>query len=113
MALNRVSLVGLILAAAGCMTVRSIEPAEYIPKHNPPVVWVTRTNSSVVPVAAPVIKGDTIDGVWRGQRMRVAIPLGDIRTVRAKVHDRYRTVLFVTAATAVFASALYFGMTPD
>jgi hypothetical protein len=39
--------------------VKNVQPAQYIPEHHPPIVWVTYTDNSFVPVSGPKIVGDT------------------------------------------------------
>ena len=112
MVLNRMVLVGLLCGVAGagaCTTVRRVQLAEYFAEHNPEVVWVTRTNNTVIPVAEPVISRGALKGVWQGRQERVAIPLSEIGSVRAKVHDRRKTALLLTALGVAAVSTLYVG----
>jgi hypothetical protein len=107
MALNRVPLAGLLLALAGCMTVRKVQPAEYIPKYSPAVVWVTANDNSYTPVAQPRIVGDSLKGTWVGLQEPVAIPLSDIQSVQAKMSSPKRTVILVASLGVVSTAVLY------
>ncbi len=108
MALNRVVLFGAFLAVAGagaCTTVRHLEPAALGADDGPRIVWVTRTNNTVVQVLDPTIKRDTLRGKLNGERVR--IPLSDVQSVRAKVPDHRKTVLLVTALGVAAVSTVY------
>ena len=90
---NRPAAVGLLLAVAACTTVRQVQPARFIPRHTPALVWVTTKSRAVVLVAQPQIDGDTLRGSWAGTQKPLAIPLQGIHSVRAKVPARAQTVL--------------------
>lgn len=97
MPLNRVPLAGLLLAVAGCMAVRSVQPTAYIPQHSPAVVWVTHTNNTVIPVAQPRIIGDSLKGTRQGLEEPVAISLKEIQTVRARMSSPSRTIILISS----------------
>jgi hypothetical protein len=108
---NRVAFSGLLLGVVGigaCTTLRRVQPAEFLAKNNPDVLWVTHANNTVVPVTQAEIAGDTLRGMWQGTQRRVAIPLNEVRRVRAKLHDSRKTALFVTAMLGAGVSAVYF-----
>jgi len=107
MLLNRVTLAGLLLAGVGCTAVRAVKPAEYIPQHNPDVVWVTYTDNSFVPVAGPKIVGDSLIGTWKGLNEPVAISLGEIQTVQAKMPAPKKTALLFGIAGVATAAVIY------
>jgi hypothetical protein len=98
MSVNRIVVVaaGLSLSAAACVSVRPIQPAQFIPQNNPEVVWVRYNDGSFVPVRAPRISGDTLKGMWQGQQEPVSIPLADIQSVQAKVSDHTKTIILVS-----------------
>ncbi len=50
-----------------------VQPTVFIPEQNPPVVWVTYTDNSFVPVSEPKIVGDSLMGTWQGLAEPVAI----------------------------------------
>ena len=91
----------ILLGTIGCSAVQQVRPAEFIPQHNPKIVWVT-TNNAVVPVVQPQIDGDTL----RGSDLEgsVAIPLASIQRVRAKAPAPDRTTL---VAALMVAAGLY------
>jgi len=107
MRFNSVPFLGLIVAVAGCHVVKNVQPAQYIPEHHPPIVWVTYTDNSFVPVSGPKIVGDTLVGTWSGLSEPVAIPLNEIQTVQAKMPAPKRTVLLVTIVTAATVGVAY------
>lgn len=107
MRLNRVPLAGLIVAIAGCHVVKNVQPAQYIPEHNPPIVWVTYTDNSFVPVSQPQIVGDSLKGTWQGLAEPVAISLKEIQTVQAKMPSPKRTIMLATIVTAATVGVAY------
>ena len=107
MVLNRVPLVGLLLVAAGCVTVQKVQPAEFIAKYNPSVVWVTGTDDALIPVGSPQMVGDTLKGTWIGQDEPFAIPLSEIKTVQAKMKSPKRTAILVTVLAAAAGGVGY------
>lgn len=110
MTFRRVVLIGLLVGVGGgggCTSVRPIQPTTYLVDNAPPVVWVTYSNNSVVQVAEPEIKRDTLRGMLDGARVK--IPLADIQSVEAKVHDRTKTALLVTSLGVAAVSTLYVG----
>jgi hypothetical protein len=111
MARNRVAWVGLFVVAIGaCTSVRRVQPATYLSEKNPEVVWVTRTNNTVVLVAEPVIKRDTLRGLGQGRHERVKIPLSEVQSVQAKVADHTKTALLVTTLGVAAITSVYFGL---
>jgi hypothetical protein len=111
--LSRVALGGLLVAAAGigaCTSVRRVQPVEYLADNAPEVVWVTDTNNTVVPVTEAVVTRDTLRGMElsQGRGQRVKIPLGEIRSVQAKVPDHTKTALLAATLGVATVSALYF-----
>jgi hypothetical protein len=108
---SQVALVGLFVGVAGaCTTVRPVLPAEYLAANNPELVCVTYTNNTVLPVAEPEIKRDTLRGTLQGGRERVKIPLTEIRSVQAKVADHTKTAVLVTTLGVAAVTSIYFGL---
>jgi hypothetical protein len=105
--LNRLAAGGLVLAAVACTTMRHVQPAEFIPKHTPALVWVTTTNSALVPVAQPYMDGDTLRGKWAGTERPFAIPLQGIQSVQAKTPAPARTVLMVATLGALTGAMIW------
>lgn len=109
MALNPIALVGLLAAATGtgaCMSVQRVEPNQYFDRYSPPVVWVTYADRTMVPVAQPEIRRDTLRGLLQGARVK--IPLRDIHSVQAKAPNHARTALLVTTLGVAAVSSVYF-----
>ena len=103
-----IPLAGLLLAAAGCHAIRPVQPAQFIPTMHPDIVWVTYTDNSFIPVSSPQWVGDTLKGIWAGVQEPVAIPVGEIQTVQAKVSSPKRTAMLFTV---LGASAVAVGYT--
>ena len=111
MVLNRIALLGVLLAVAGagaCTTVRGVQPAEYLAMNSPEVVWVTYANNTLVPLAEPEIRRDTLRGMLQGQRERVKIPLADVRSVQARTPDHTKTAILATTLGVAAATSVYF-----
>ena len=101
---------GLSVAVAGvvaCTSVRRIQPAEYLAENSPAVIWVTDASNAVVPVADAEIRRDTLRGMRRGTREPVAIPLDQVRNVRARTPDRTKNAILVTGVIVGFVSSVY------
>lgn len=102
---NRVVLVGLLVAIAACTSVRRVQPVTYLENHAPRVVWVTYSDNTVVLVAEPEVRRDTLRGTLQGTRVK--IPLVQIQTVEAKVRDHTRTALLLGALGVAAVGAVY------
>jgi hypothetical protein len=110
MVLNRVVLAGLLLGvagSAGCTSVQHIQPTEYLENHTPQVVWVTYANNTVVLVANPEVRRDTLRGLLQGERVK--IPLSEIHGVQAKVRDHTKTAILATTLGVAVLSTMYVG----
>jgi hypothetical protein len=111
MVLNRATMAALVLGVAGvaaCTTVRRVQPAAYFAGNSPEVVWVTYANNTVVSVVQPEMAGDTLRGMRQGTQQPVAIPLGEIQSVQARMPSAKRTIILVSALGVAFASSVYF-----
>ena len=106
MSLGRVAVTGLLLGVVACTSIRQIPPTEYLENNAPAVVWVTRSNNTVVEVLQPSVRRDTLRGKLNGERVK--IPLSEIQTVQAKVPDHKKTALLATAVGVATVSGLYF-----
>jgi hypothetical protein len=107
---NGLGSLGLLLGVAGiggCTTVRHVAPAEYFADNSPAVVWVTYTNNTIVQVADPEIRRDTLRGTLQGARVK--IPLSEIQSVQAKVRDHRKTAILVAAVGVAVVSSVYVG----
>ena len=108
MALNRIASLGLLagaIATGACMSVQRVEPAQYFDRYAPPVVWVTYGDNTMVPLAQPEIRRDTLRGMREGTRVK--IPLRDIRSVEAKAPNHAKTALLITGIGVAAISSLY------
>lgn len=108
MVLNRVARVGLFCGFAGvaaCTSVRPISPKTYLEDNAPPVVWVTYNNNTLVAVAEPEVRRDTLRGTLQGEKVK--IPLSEIQSVQAKVRDGTKTALLVSGIGVAAISTLY------
>jgi hypothetical protein len=100
-------LAGLLLVAAGCVTVQKVPAAQFIPAHNPSVVWVTTNDNAFTPVAAPRIEGDSLKGLWSGLQDSVSFSLNQIQYVQAKLPSPKRTAILATVVTVVVGGSIY------
>jgi len=107
MVLNRIALAAAVLAVAACTSVKPVQPAEFIPSHNPDIVWVTYTDQSFVPVQHPQVVGDTLKGMWAGLSEPVTIPFNQIQTVQAKLPNAKRTIMLATVVGLSVAGVAY------
>jgi hypothetical protein len=95
-----------IAATGACASVRRV-PAEFISTNVPAVVWVTHSDSTVVPVAQPEIARDTLKGLLQGTQEAVAIPMDQVRTVQAKVPDHRKTAMLIIGGLTGFTASVY------
>jgi len=98
---SRVAVVGALLMVPACTAMREVQPAQFIPQHEPALVWVTTTSEAVIAVAHPRIDGDTLRGLWTGLRKPLAIPLNGVQTVHARASSPVRTAVLVGAVGLV------------
>ena len=104
---RRIALVGLLCGGVGaCTSVRPIHPTTYLEDNAPPVVWVTYTNNTVVTLAEPDIRRDTLRGTVDGAKVK--IPLSEVRRVEAKVEDGTKTAILLTTLGVAVVSTMYF-----
>jgi len=98
----RVMLPCVIVGAAGCMSLQPVQTAaQFIPKKNPRIVWVTYSDNSIVPVAQPRISGDSLIGTWQGLSEPVAIPLREVKLMQAPQRDRQKTTMMAISLGAL------------
>jgi hypothetical protein len=106
----RVSLALVLFSSIGCATVQPVpNPAQYIDKAHPSVLYVTYTDNSSVSVSQPRISGDTLFGTTPGVAgsEAVALPLHDLSAIRAPQPDRKKTALLIAAIAVGTAGAVY------
>ncbi len=104
--LRAVSLAVILCGAVGCAAVRQVQPTQFIPAHNPGLVWVA-THDTVLAIVGAQIDGDTLRG--SGVDGPVALPLASIQSVRAKAPVPDRTTLLVAGVVALGMYVIKFG----
>ncbi len=63
MSLARISLALIVLGSIGCATLRPVhDPAQFITRNHPPMVYITYTDNSSLPVTEPRVSGDSLFG---------------------------------------------------
>src|SRR6266478_4862296 len=105
-ALRAGSLGVVLISALACRTVQQVQPTEFIPAHNPGLIWVA-TKDTVRAVLGAQIDGDTL----RGSDVDgpLALPLANIQSVRAKAPAPDRTTLLVAGVVAIGMYVVKFG----
>ena len=108
MTIVRVPLLVVLLGSVGCATLQPLrEPAQFIAKENPKVIYVTYKNRSVVGVAQPRVSGDSLFGTLQGQPAPVAVPLSHIQSIEAIQPDGKRTALLIAGLTVFTVGGVY------
>jgi hypothetical protein len=108
MTIVRVPLLGILLSSIACATLQPLrEPAQFIAKENPEVVYVTYKNRSVVGVARPRVSGDSLFGTVQGQPAPLAVPLSNVERIEAVRPDGKRTALLIAGLTAFTVTSIY------
>jgi hypothetical protein len=110
MSLARISLASVLFSAIGCATVQPVpNPAQFIDQKHPPVLFVTYSDNSSLPVSQPRISGDTLFGTTPGVAgsEAVAVPLHDVTAIRARQPDHTKTVLLIVAIGGLTGAGAY------
>jgi hypothetical protein len=110
MSLARVSLALVLFSSVGCATVQPVpNPAQFIDQKHPPVLYITYTDNSSVPVSQPRISGDSLFGTTPGTAgvEAVAVPLHEVTQIRAPQPDHKRTAFLIAAIAVGTAGAAY------
>ena len=95
-------LIPIVPLAAACTAVAPIRsPGQFVSTHQPPRLWITRSDNSVVLLESPKAVGDTLAGFVEGQY--VEVPLANVRQVRARRAVPSRTALLVGAGVVAAA----------
>ena len=113
-----------VVALSGCMSWRSeaVSPAQLIATRKPPVVRLTRTDSSKVILRDPEVAGDTLYGRPQSSLNdslvdRTGIPLAGIHSIATHQSDPTKTTLLVVgigvAAFGALCAADAFGCGPE
>ncbi len=102
------TLLPLAFLATACRTVVPVpSPAQYVSTKSPGLVWVTKTDNSVVALGSPHVMGDTLTGFVPGGDY-VEMPLSTVQSMRASVAAKGHTMLLVggIAVAAAVATAV-------
>ena len=104
----RVSLVLLLLSSLACATIQPVrDPAQFLAKTNPQVVYVTYKTGAMMPVAEARVSGDSLFGTLKGLSYRVAVPLSRVELIEAVQRDRKRTTWLIAALAVAMASGVW------
>ena len=96
-----------------------VAPQAVLAIHEPTQLRVTRTDGKQFVLQHPVLRGDTLEGVWElggyGTRAPMRIPLRDVRQVATRGFSSDRTVVLVIALGAVVGGAVLvaYAIAPD
>jgi hypothetical protein len=98
----------MTLSGAGCYTLKPVT-LEQVLIHQPPRVWVTRSDQSVVVLEKPQLLGDTLVGHVNGSYEEItAAERGQLR-MRAMAGGRTAAVIGVSALSVITMAALLAG----
>jgi len=102
-----------VVSLSGCMSWRSeaLNPAQLIATRKPPVVRVTRTDSSKVVLRDPEVAGDTLFGRPESSPQdtpggRTGIPLAGIHSIDTRKSDPTKSTLLVVGIGIATFTAL-------
>jgi len=96
----------LAIILASCTTVAIVrDPAQYLARHRPEHVWLTGPDSSVIPMDAPMLRGDTIVGTVNGEARHVPLAPGTLLEVQQLSPGRTSLLTLLAAGTA--AATIY------
>ena len=112
--LRRLTIAAALLPLASfvtaCRTVVPVpSPSQYVSTKAPGLVWVTKTDNSVVALGSPHVVGDTLTGFVQGGEY-LEMPLSSVQSMRANVAAPRRTALLVGSIAVVGAVATAFAI---
>ncbi len=84
-------------------------PAQYVSTKAPGLVWVTKTDNTVLALGSPHVVGDTLTGFVKGGEY-LEMPLSNVQSMRASVAAPHRTALLVGSVAVVAAVATAFAI---
>ncbi len=103
--LTAAALASLVLLATACSTMVVVpSPAQFVATKSPRMVWVTKTDNTVLALQSPQIIADTIGGFVKGDF--IELPLSSVLSMRARHPAPRRTALLVSGLTLGGAVAL-------
>ena len=99
------TLLPLVPAATACSTLAAVpSPAQFVATKSPRMVWVTKTDNTVVALQSPQIIADTLGGFVKGDF--IEMPLSSVQVLRARQAAPRRTLLLVGGVTVASVLAL-------
>ena len=102
--LTAAALASLVLLATACSTMVVVpSPAQFVATKSPRMVWVTKTDNTVLALQSPQIIADTLGGFVRGDF--IEMPLSSVQVLRARQAAPKHTLLLVGAVTLAGAVA--------
>lgn len=101
------ALLVVVAWTGGCTTRRHIHPAEFLRTNDPEILWVTDSTNTVVPIINAQMAGDTLMGIRLGTMDTVAIPMGSVRDVQAKVPDATKNAIVAAGVVTGFVASIY------
>jgi hypothetical protein len=110
------SLIAVTLSGAGCYKLQPVS-LQRLTVREPPAVWVTTADFTVLVLEKPRVFGDTLVGQVGGQYTE--LPPGEWQTIRMRTRDKAKTLALVggTALGIGMAALLFSGsgasVTPD
>jgi len=112
-------LVTLQGAACQAWHTEDVAPQAVLATHQPSQLRITRTDGQQFVLQHPVLRGDTLEGMWQlggyGTPVPVRIALTDVRQVATRGFSSDRTVVLVIGLGAVVggAVAVAYAIAPD
>jgi hypothetical protein len=83
------------------------DPARFIAESHPEVVYVTHNSGAELTIARPRMSGDSLLGTWEGASRSLALPLEDLKQVRAQRRDKTRTFVAIGGLTLVTGTLVF------
>src|SRR5579864_1912526 len=100
----------LVPITTACTTVAPVaNPREFIPIKRPNEVWLQRKDGTTVVMYRPVLKGDTVFGVVRGQGQR-GIARSEITGVQAAQPAPDKTRFMLMGGSALVGAGLFWAI---
>jgi hypothetical protein len=105
---QKLVMVGLVVATAGCSVSEHVSPEQYVPANSPPEILVRVSAGVVYALEQPQVVGDKLRGVDLHTRDTVAVPLSTVEEAVITRKSPVRTGILVGALTAVAGAAALF-----
>ncbi len=99
------TLASLVPLATACSTMVAVpSPAQFVATKSPRMVWVTKTDNTVLALQSPQIIADPLGGFVKGDF--IEMPLSSVLSMRARQAAPRRTALLLSGLTLGGAVAL-------